>query len=87
MGYADWRIDHPVSAQCSSVVDLQDSHYPTLPLHICRRTQWRVHVPGAREYRIFSLTSIESEKPMPEDGRFPLGSIINSFMFGANRNE
>jgi hypothetical protein len=49
--------------------------------------QWRVYVPGAREYRIFSLTSIESEKPMPEDGRFPLRSIINSFMFGANRNE
>jgi hypothetical protein len=46
---------------------------------------WTVHVPGPREFRLFSLLADASENQRPEDGRFPIRSIIKSFRWtGAN---
>ena len=40
---------------------------------------WRVVVPGNREFTLFTMDPQESLKPRPEDGRYPLLSIIRSF--------
>ena len=46
---------------------------------------WTVHVPGSREFRLLSLLADANEKPGPEDGLFPIRSIIKSFRWtGAN---
>ncbi len=40
---------------------------------------WRVVVPGNREFTLFTMDPKESLKRRPEDGRYPLLSIIRSF--------
>lgn len=44
---------------------------------------WTVYVPGAREFRMLSGPSDTQEGQSPQDGRFPIRSIINGFRWQA----
>lgn len=44
---------------------------------------WTVDVPGARQFRIFSMLPDEMTKPRAEDAEFPLLSIIQTFRMGS----
>jgi len=43
---------------------------------------WRINIPGRREFTIFTMLADESEQSGPEDGAFPILSIIRSFQIG-----
>ncbi len=40
---------------------------------------WEIVIPGTRQFEIFTMVSEESGKPRPEDGDYPILSMIKSF--------